>query len=93
MVALIVTDGTNPIAGAMVSSNPASATPTRYNAMVGPYVLPDPMATETYTDGIAYVFRLPEGHVTVSATKTGMTFASHGLKVWADELTTTVIVP
>jgi hypothetical protein len=93
VVALVVTDGTNPVAGAMVSSTPASTPVPRYNAMVGSFVLPSTTATSTYTDGIAYLFNLPEGQVTVSATKTGQTFASHGLKAWADQLTTTVIVP
>jgi hypothetical protein len=93
LVALIVTDGTNPVAGATASSTPMGATPTRYNAMVGTFVLPSAQATSTHTDGIAYLFRLPPGQVTVSATHATMTFASHGLKAWVDELTTTVIVP
>lgn len=94
VVALVVTDGTNPVAGAAVSSNPAAnPAPARYNAMVGTFVLPSATATVTFTDGIAYLFNLPPGQVTVSATKSGSTFASHGLKGWADELTTTVIVP
>jgi len=93
LVALVVTDGTNPVAGATVSSTPMGPTMTRYNAMAGTVVFPSATATSTYTDGIAYLFRLPPGQVTVSANKTGMTFSSHGLKGWADELTTTVIVP
>jgi hypothetical protein len=92
IIGLVVTDGTNPVGGATVTSNPL-ASPIRYNAMVGTVVLPSTTATSTYTDGIAYLFNLPPGQVTVSATKTGQTFASHGLKAWADELTTTVIVP
>jgi hypothetical protein len=93
VVALVVTDGTNPVAGAAVTSNPVAMPAVRYNAMVGSFVLPSTSATSTYTDGIAYLFNLPEGQVTVSATKTGQTFRSHGLKAWADQLTTTVIVP
>src|SRR5690606_38069228 len=93
IVALIVTDGTNPVAGAQVTSNPEPLPETRYNGMVGTLVLPDPMATETYTDGVAYLFNLAPGDVTVSATKSGMTFSSHKVKAWADQLTTTVIVP
>jgi hypothetical protein len=92
LIGLVVTDGTNPVAGAMVSSNPA-AVPIRYNAMVGNFVLPSTTASSTYTDGIAYLFNLPAGQVTVSAMKTGSMFSSHGLKAWANELTTTVIVP
>lgn len=93
VVALIVTDGTNPVGGVKVTSNPASTPEARYNAMVGNLVLPSTTAMETYTDGVAYLFNLPPGQVTVSATKTGMTFASHNVKAWADQLTTTVIVP
>jgi hypothetical protein len=91
-VALVVTDGANPVAGAMASSNPAASV-TRYNAMVGAYVLPSSSATSTYTDGIAYLFNVPPGQVTVSATHPSMTLSSHGMKAWADVLTTTVIVP
>ena len=94
VVALIVTDGMNPVGGAMVSSTPAaSPAPARYNATVGTLTLPSSTASMTHTDGVAYLFNLPPGQVTVSATKTGSTFASHKVKAWADNLTTTVIVP
>jgi hypothetical protein len=93
LIGLVVTDGTNPVSGAMVSSTPATTPPARYNAMVGTLVLPSATANSTYTDGIAYLFNLPPGQVTVSATKVGQTFASHAVKAWPDELTTTVIVP
>jgi hypothetical protein len=94
VVALIVTDGTNPVGGATVSSTPAaSPAPARYNGVVGTLVLPSATANMTHTDGVAYLFNLPPGQVTVSAAKTGSTFASHNVKAWADQLTTTVIVP
>lgn len=93
LVALIVTDGANPVGGAKVTSNPAPTPETRYNELVGTVALPSSTAMETHTDGVAYLFNLPPGQVTVSATKAGMTFASHNVKAWADELTTTVIVP
>ena len=92
LVGLVVTDGTNPVAGATVASTPP-ATATRYNEMVGTFVLPTANAMSTYTDGVAYLFNVTPGEVTVSATKPGMTFTSHDLKAWPDELTTTVIVP
>ncbi len=92
-VALIVTDGANPVGGAKVTSNPAPTPETRYNALAGTVALPSSTAMETHTDGVAYLFNLPPGEVTVSATKTGMTFSSHDVKAWADQLTTTVIVP
>jgi hypothetical protein len=92
LVALVVTDGTNPVAEAMVSSNPL-ASPIRYNAVAGTVVFPSTQASSTYTDGIAYLFNLPVGMVTVSATKPNATFSTHDVKTWAGELVTTVIVP
>lgn len=92
LVGLVVTDGTNPVAGATVSSTPP-ATATRYNEMVGTFVLPTANAMSTFTDGVAYLFNVTPGEVTVSAAKPGMTFSSHDLKAWPDQLTTTVIVP
>jgi hypothetical protein len=92
LVGCIVTDGSTPVAGATVSSSPA-ATAYRYNDTAGTTVFPSSQATSTHSDGVAYMFNLPPGPVTVSAMKTGLTFRSHALKVRADQLTTTVIVP
>ncbi len=91
VIGLVVTDGTTPVAGAVVSSTPASDT-VRYNQAVGNQVLPLG-TTSTYDDGIAYLLNLPAGQVTVSAKTATTTFASHPVKAWADQLTTTVIVP
>ena len=93
LIGLVVTDGMSPVADATVSSNPVTNPLPRYNAMVGNLVLPSPMAMSTYSDGVAYLFNLPPGQVTVSAMKSGSTFASHPAKAWPNELTTTVIVP
>lgn len=92
IIGLVVTDGANPVGGATVSSTPA-ATPVRYNAALGTLVIPSADATETHTDGVAYLFNAPPGQLTVSAEKSGLTFSSHAVKAWADQLTTTVIVP
>jgi hypothetical protein len=92
VIGLVVTDGANPVGGAVVSSTPA-ATPVRYNAPVGSLVIPSADATETYTEGVASIFNAAPGQLTVSAEKSGMTFSSHAVKAWADQLTTTVIVP
>jgi hypothetical protein len=93
-IALIVTDGANPVAGTKVTSTPAPTPPdARYNAMVGTLTLPSSTAMTTHTDGIAYLFNLPPGKVMVGAQKTGMMFKSHQVKAWPDELTTTVVVP
>lgn len=92
VIGLVVTDGNAPVGSAMVTSNPQSL-PVRYNALNGTLVLPSTTATSTYTDGVAYIFNVTPGQVTVSATHPSMTLASHGVKVRADVLTTTVIVP
>jgi hypothetical protein len=92
LVAMVVTDGTNPVAGAVATSTP-STPDDHYNEMVGTFVVPTANASSTFTDGIAYLFNLPEGQVTVGATKANMTFASHPLKVWPGDIVTTVIVP
>ena len=48
LIGLVVTDGTNPIGGAMVTSLPASATPTKYNALVGNVALPSECDDDVY---------------------------------------------
>jgi hypothetical protein len=93
LIGLVVTDGTNPVAGATVACTPPTPLPARYNQVVGTLVLPTANAMSTYDDGIAYLFNVAPEQVTVSAEKTGMTFASHAVKAWPDQLTTTVIVP
>lgn len=93
VIGLVVTDGMTPVAGATVTSNPASMPDARYNQMVGNVVLPTTQATSTYTDGVAYLFNLPPGKVTVSAMHPTLTLNSHSLKVRAGALNTTVVVP
>ena len=78
-----------PIAGATVSSMPAAAK-TGYTPANGGNT-PSTSATQTASDGRAYLFGMPAGSVTVSAAKTGVTFKSHSVKVHANALTTTVI--
>ncbi len=89
LVAVIVADANNTaIAGATVSSTPAAM---KYCYNKG--ALPSDSATATETDGIGYMINLPPGQVTVSASKTGSTFASHSVQARAGVLTTTVIQP
>ena len=92
LIGAVVTDGTDPLEGAMVTSSPAASV-TRYNDEAAGFVFPSSQATSTHTDGVAYLFNVTPGPVTVSATHATVTLASHGLKAWADQLTTTVIVP
>jgi hypothetical protein len=91
MIALEVTDTATPpatVGGVAVTSSPAAAHTGYTGTFMG---LPDINATATMTDGRAFLFGLAPGQVTVSATKTGVTFKSHALKIHADAFTTTVI--
>ena len=88
LIALIVTDGATPVAGATVTSTPAPSV-VRYNADD----FPSSQATATADDGIAYLFNVPVGAVTVSGDKPGLALKAHGLKAWPDQLTTTLVVP
>jgi hypothetical protein len=88
LVALIVTDGATPIAGATVTSSPEPSV-VRYNASD----FPSSTATQTADDGIAYLFNVPVGAITVSGDKPGLALKTHGLKAWPDQLTTTLVVP
>lgn len=79
-----------PVENATVSSVPAASV-YRYNSPQG---LPSSQATDTHTDGVAYMFNVPPNvPVDVSAAKVGSTFQTHGMKAWPDALTTTFIQP
>ncbi|MBX3156653.1 MAG: hypothetical protein KF773_11675 [Deltaproteobacteria bacterium] len=90
-IAVLVADGIGTdakgVMGATVASTPA-ATKVCYNSGG----LPSAGATATATDGIAYLFNVT-GEASVSATKAGSTFKSHGVKARAGTLTTTPITP
>jgi hypothetical protein len=96
-IGLVVTNGSSPVQGATISSEPTAGAPGptvyRYNGTVGTTLFPSATPTSTNTDGVAYVFNAPPGQVTVSAMKTGMTFKSHAVKVRPGVITTTLIVP
>ena len=88
-IILIVLDATsNPVQGATVKSSPA-ASKTTYMGSNG-----EPFSTSsTYSDGLAFLFGVPTGtDVTVSATKSGSTFASHAVQTYAGALTTTLVL-
>lgn len=91
LVAAIVASAPNtsaaPVEGATVSSTPAAS---KYCYNMG--ALPNKDATVTAADGIGYMFNVT-GETTVSAMKTGSTFASHKVNARAGALTTTLIVP
>ena len=89
MIGLAVYDANGmPVAGATVSSSPASGA-TRYMGGSG---LPDANATMTSSEGVAFLFNAPAS-VTVTATKSGMTFHPHVVKARPGSFTTTSVAP
>jgi hypothetical protein len=88
MIGLQVRDASGqPVAGATVSSTPAST--YRYTNSSG---LPSSNATSTAADGVAFMFNVPSGPITITATKAGMTFKAHVVVARADKFTTTSVV-
>ncbi len=79
-----------PVAGVAVTSNPAGL--VRYNGTNG---LPSKTPTSTAADGIAYIFNVPAGTVTVSASggTGGLSYHAHPVNARADQVTTTLIQP
>lgn len=75
------------LAGATVSTSPGGTVVYVSNGM------PDTSATSTDTSGVAIVFNVPAGEVTVSATVNGMTLRSHAVNAIAGVTTTTAIRP
>lgn len=87
-IALLVEDAAAaPVAGAVVTSTPMGQ--INYNANN----VPSTSAKSTAADGIAYDTNVAAGDVVVSATKTGVTFKSHSIKVRPDVVTLTLITP
>jgi hypothetical protein len=76
-----------PIAGATVTTNPAGT--VRYNAGS----TPSPSAISTSGDGVAYVFNVAAGNVTVRANGGGHTLRQHVVNARADVVTLTEIQP
>ena len=90
LVGLMVADAAgNPVEGASVSSTPASGA---YRYMNGSG-FPSSGATATADDGVAFMFNAPPGEITITATKSGVTFKSHSFKVRPGVFTSTAITP
>jgi hypothetical protein len=87
-IAIVVRDcnGT-PLAGATVASSPPGL--IRYNAVGGP----SSTAMSTYTDGIAYIFNVAAGNVTIMGTASGHALRQHVVNARADVITLTEIQP
>ena len=90
IVLLVVADceGT-PIEGATVSSTPAAGDIVYANEQG----IPSADQTATAGQGIAYLFNVPLGEVTVGGSKSGQDLAEHAVDVLATEITATVILP
>ena len=89
IIAMIVQDAAKmPVMGATMTSTPSGT--YKYNGTNG---LPSSSAMSTAADGTAYFMNAPVGPVTVGASKAGGTWKSHGVKVFASSLTTTLVVP
>ena len=78
----------NPVSGATVSSNPPAATVAYASGM-----LPDSSATATDSSGIAFLFNVPVGTVTVDAEVGGQSLREHDVETLTMTLTTTIVVP
>ena len=88
-IGVVVSDCNDmPVAGATVTTAPAGT--VRYNAAGG---VPSNTATATDADGVAYVFNVAAGDVTVQAQAGGNTLREHVINARADVVTTTVIQP
>ena len=90
-VGVVVADcNYQPIAGATIKDPPAGSTVV-YNSASG---LPSSSATATASDGLAYIFNVTPGTVTVNATTSGsMDLRGHDLNARADVITTTAVQP
>lgn len=88
-IGAIITDAAqNPVAGATLTSTPAGQ--IHYNGSSG---LPQAQAKVTAADGIGYDMNVTAGTVSVGATLTGSTFATHSINARAGKITLTLITP
>jgi len=88
LVVINVVDASDmPVAGATVSSTPASGKYAYSDASGNPST----SVTATAADGLAFMLSVPPGQITISADKSGATFKSHALNAHADAFTTTSI--
>lgn len=75
-----------PVAGATVASSPAAGSYLYSDANGTPSSAPS-----SNTDGTAFLVNLAPGHVSISATKTGVTFKAHSVNARANTFASTVI--
>lgn len=90
IVLVIVLDCSGmPIMGATVSSTPEAGEVV----YAGDNGAPDPAATGTGAQGLAYLLNVPPGTVTVDASANDMALFGHDVGSVGGELTTTIILP
>ncbi len=87
-IIMVVDCGGNPVTGATVSTSPAGT--VYYDGSNG---IPSAAQTSTNADGLAVVFNVPAGSVTVGAQDHATTFRSHVVKARAGTFTLTRIAP
>jgi hypothetical protein len=86
IIATLVNDSGDPVSGAKITSSPASGS-YKYSDGTG-----QPSgSSSTSEDGIAFFMSAPVGAVSISASKSGMTFKSHTVTARAGALLTTEI--
>jgi hypothetical protein len=87
-IAVVVTDcGGNPLSGATVTSSPPGH--IHYDAAGAP----SQSATSTSTDGVAYIFNVAAGDVTISGTAKGHALRQHKVNARANGVVLTEIQP
>jgi hypothetical protein len=86
IIATVVSGSGAPVTGAKISSSPASGS-YKYSDGSG-----QPTGSAgTTADGIAFFMSAPVGDISISASKSGMTFKTHSLNAHAGALTMTFI--
>jgi hypothetical protein len=88
LVVMVVDCSGNPVSGATVSTSLGAT--VYYD---GSGSIPSATATSTNTDGIAIVFNVPPGTITVGALSQGIAFRAHSVTARAGTLTLTRVAP
>ncbi len=86
VVAEILDASSMAVAGAVVSSTPAAGSVLYSNSSGMPA-----SGASTNTDGTSFLVNVPPGPISISATKSGSSFKTHGVTAKANTFTSTVI--
>ncbi|MEZ4364748.1 MAG: hypothetical protein R2939_00505 [Kofleriaceae bacterium] len=88
----VLDDSGDAVAGAQVGTVPGAGA-VHYNVVGTNGPFPDPDATETDTDGVAYLVNVPAGEVTVFATAPGLSLRPVVVNARPGVITMTAVVP